>query len=268
MYLCNGRIDIFLEQLFKGLRTVFNRHALAKLLQRPGRCFPVREGTLIEQSYASGFAAKLARDVARFVRNSRYARPDGYRLRFVIYRPEDLPDPSAAIPELRAVWHELGLRDVEVGTVYFHVSEQHPIPKDLVDFWIEIPPHGMVSPDDYLLDGPAGNRLEPPADAEVRGLVYDYASVAARSLSPAQIHRLAQLLDGRFRQAMDINMQALQHSAHQFTPEAQDIISRFILARDCRTPIGRVLRLYRAGVWRQGKTGTAALYLAALIGRL
>ncbi len=84
----------------------------------------------------------------------------------------------------------------------------------------------------------------------------------------AQIRRLAQLLDGRFRQAMDVNLRALQQSSHRFTPEAQQLIARFVLARRCRTPIGRVLRLYRAGVWRQGKTGTAALYLAALIGRL
>jgi hypothetical protein len=84
----------------------------------------------------------------------------------------------------------------------------------------------------------------------------------------AQLTRLAQLLDGRFRHAMDVNLQALQRSSHRFTPEAQQVISRFMLARRCRTPLGRVWRLYHAGVWRQGKTGTAALYLAALIGRL
>jgi lipopolysaccharide biosynthesis protein len=146
--------------------------------------------TLIEQSYASGFAAKLARDVARFMRDPRYARPDGYRLRFVIYRPEDLPDPGAAIAEMRAVWHELGLGEVEIGAVRFHLSGPHPLAEDLVDFWIEMPPHGLVTPEDYLLGGPAGNRLDPSVDPAFRGLIYDYAAVAARAVSPAYLHQL------------------------------------------------------------------------------
>jgi lipopolysaccharide biosynthesis protein len=145
---------------------------------------------LIPQSYAPGFAAKLAQDVARFMRDPRYMRPDGQRPRFVIYRPDDLPDPGAAISEMRGSWRALGLGEIELGAVRFHLPGDTPLADDLVDFWIEMPPHGVVDAPEYLVGGPQGCLLDPPPDPAFRGLIYDYATVAARALSPAHRRRL------------------------------------------------------------------------------
>ncbi len=138
---------------------------------------------LVEQSYAPGFEDSLAVSTLPYMRDPRYQRPDGKRPRFVIYRPEDLPDPPRNLARLRAAWRSLGLGEVELGAVRFHVTGAHPVAPDLVDFWVEMPPHGLVAPQDYLIGGPAGPCPGLAPVPGFRGLVYDYNRVIARSLS-------------------------------------------------------------------------------------
>lgn len=133
---------------------------------------------LIRQTYSAGFEARLARDLARYFADHRYQRPDGARPRFVIYRPSDLPDPGANIAALRQAWRDLGVGEVEIGAVRFHVGDA--LPDDLVDFWIEMPPHGLFDPIDCL----TGNQIPHGLRADFDGVIYDYNSLARRSVQP------------------------------------------------------------------------------------
>lgn len=145
---------------------------------------------LLDQSYAPGFEAKLAADLARYMRDPRYLRPDGLRPRLMIYRPEDLPDPAANIARLRAAFARLGLGDVELGAVAFHIGGGQPVPADVFDFHVEMPPHGLVQEEDYLFGGPWGNRMPVRVAAGFRGLIYDYAAAARRAVSAAHLAAL------------------------------------------------------------------------------
>ena len=140
---------------------------------------------LVDQSYAAGFEEGLAVSTLPYMQDPRYQRPDGCRPRFVIYRPEDLPDPSRNLARLRAAWRALGLGEVELGAVRFHVAGEHPVAEDLFDFWVEMPPHGLVQPPDFLYGGPQGNQIQHGPVPGFQGLIYDYDRVVDRSLSPA-----------------------------------------------------------------------------------
>lgn len=139
---------------------------------------------LIEQGYADGFELALARDLMPYLRDPRYARPDGSRPRFVIYRPGDMPEPAANVARLRAAWRDLGLGEVELGAVRFHVPGRNPVAQSLFDFWIEMPPHGLVQGQDFLFGGANGNRLGFDPAPGFEGVVYNYAAVIRNSLAP------------------------------------------------------------------------------------
>jgi lipopolysaccharide biosynthesis protein len=138
---------------------------------------------LLEQSYAEGFETALVRDSLPYMRDPRYARPDGTRPRFVIYRPEDMPDPVGSVARMRDAWREAGVGEVELGAVCFHIEGETPVEDDLFDFWIEMPPHGIVTSNDYLFGGPDGNLLGREVHGGFEGLVYDYNRVIANSVS-------------------------------------------------------------------------------------
>jgi hypothetical protein len=138
---------------------------------------------LIDQTYAEGFERGLAASVLPHFADPRYARPDGRRPRFVIYRPTDLPDPAGSVARLRAAWAEAGHPEVELGAVLFHVEGESPVEPALFDFWIEMPPHGLVGPKDYLVGGPEAPAAGLAPDPEFRGLIYDYEAVIRSSLA-------------------------------------------------------------------------------------
>lgn len=139
---------------------------------------------LMPQHYAPGFEGQLAKDVAMYFRDPRYVRPDGRRPRFIIYRPSDLPDPVMNIAKLRSAWLDLGVGEVEIGAVRFHVADSQP--DDLVDFWVEMPPHGLFDPADCL----DADNLPAGLDPEFKGVLYDYAALAKRSVDPNYIRSL------------------------------------------------------------------------------
>lgn len=140
---------------------------------------------LLEQSYADGFEAKLAHDTAPYMKDPRYQRPDGTRPRFVIYRPEDMPDPDASVERLRQAFRDEGVGEVELGAVRFHIEGESPVSDDAFDFWVEMPPHGIVTADAYLFGGPQGNILGREVHGGFTGLIYNYNSVVGTSVDPA-----------------------------------------------------------------------------------
>jgi Lipopolysaccharide biosynthesis protein len=138
---------------------------------------------LLEQQYSEGFETAFADDCAPYMRDSRYQRPDGSRPRFMIYRPSDLPDAAASVAKLREAWRRNGIGEVEIGAVLFHLDRDTERREDGFDFWVEMPPHGLVQGADYLFGGPGGDLLERRTKAGFSGLVYDYARIAQTSVS-------------------------------------------------------------------------------------
>jgi lipopolysaccharide biosynthesis protein len=139
---------------------------------------------LLNQSYAPGFEARFAADLVRYMRDPRYLRPDGRRPRLMIYRPDDLPEPVVNVARLRAAFRSLGIGEVELGAVAFHLTAQGDW-AGAFDFHVEMPPHGLVKEEDYLCGGPPGNRMPVPVAPGFRGLIYDYAAIARRAVAPA-----------------------------------------------------------------------------------
>ena len=124
---------------------------------------------LLDQTYAEGFEAALVASTLPHFADPRYVRPDGRRPRFVVYRPTDLPDPAGSVARMRAAWAAAGHAEVELGAVLFHVEGESAVAPDLFDFWVEMPPHGLVGPKDYLAGGPNGTRPELGVAATSRG---------------------------------------------------------------------------------------------------
>lgn len=145
---------------------------------------------LLQQTYAPGFETKLVADTLSYMRDPRYARPDGIRPRFVIYRPEDMPDPAGSVARMRAAWEAAGIGAVELGAVCFHIAGKTAVAADLFDFWVEMPPHGLVQGPDYLFGGPAGNVMPCAVDSRFQGLIYDYVAVTKTSVSPDYVKSL------------------------------------------------------------------------------
>lgn len=140
---------------------------------------------LLEQAYSPGFGTRLAESALPYMQDPRYARPDGTRPRFMIYRPEDMPDPVSAVNDMREAWRRDGLGEVELGAVAFHMKGNAHIPEGTFDFFVEMPPHGLVGGEEYLFGGPLGNQMgESGPRTDFRGLIYDYAAVARKSLTP------------------------------------------------------------------------------------
>ncbi len=138
---------------------------------------------LVRQIYLPGFEEKLARDLLPYFHDPRYQRPDGERLRFVIYRPHDLPDAAVTVERLRVAWFNLGVGEVEIGAVLVDPMKSAPDP---FDFWVEMPPHGLCrKPEDV------GGLVAPEGlAAGFEGIVYDYARLAERSFAPGYLDGL------------------------------------------------------------------------------
>lgn len=179
---------------------------LDRLLQRPEIDFPFYlcwaneswrrnwdglSGTvLLEQTYKEGFEQQLVEDSLPYMRDARYMRPDGTRPRFMIYRPEDMPDPAGSVERMREAWRKAGIGEVELGAVCFHVEGENAVEDDVFDFWVEMPPHGIVTMNDFLFGGPKGNLLGREVHGGFKGLVYDYNKVIENSASESYVKGL------------------------------------------------------------------------------
>lgn len=137
---------------------------------------------LVPQSYPDGFEDQLAADLLPYLRDQRYQRPDGQRPRFVIYKPQDLPDPAASVARLRAAWHQAGIGEVEIGAVLVAPLAEPDVAA--FDFFVEMPPHGFVEAEDVCTPDLPGLR------PDFSGLGYRYDRLIKRSCDPAYLARL------------------------------------------------------------------------------
>ena len=83
----------------------------------------------------------------------------------------------------------------------------------------------------------------------------------------ARFARFSMLFDGRFAEWLAQNQQALEPVAHLMLPENQALLKRFGQAIRASGPraLGAALKM---GLYRQSRTGTAAILAAAAMGRL
>ncbi len=91
--------------------------------------------------------------------------------------------------------------------------------------------------------------------------------VGANDGARARLARLWQLLRGDVRRWNDVNIAALERSAHRLRPANRAILARFSGLRRRALPV-RLRGLWRLGIHRQTRAGTAMMWLAALWGRL
>ena len=64
------------------------------------------------------------------------------------------------------------------------VTGKQQVSEQSFDFWIEMPPHGLVQGEDYLFGGTRGNLMGGNGPTrDFKGLIYDYRAVAQHSLN-------------------------------------------------------------------------------------
>ena len=131
---------------------------------------------LLTQHYPNGFERRLARDVLPYFSDHRYQSPNGAHPRFVIYRPDQLPDLEKNIAELRNAWEKFGVGAVEIGAVIHDPSRSYA---ETFDFHVEMPPHGF-----FGITGDLKRRTPNGLDQRFRGFVYSYQVLAEKSADP------------------------------------------------------------------------------------
>lgn len=91
--------------------------------------------------------------------------------------------------------------------------------------------------------------------------------VGANTGLRAKMQRLLRMLRGDFRSWNDTNVAALAENGHILTSKAQAQLASFAALRSQPLP-ARLASLGRLGLYRQSRSSTAALWVAAVLGRL
>lgn len=91
--------------------------------------------------------------------------------------------------------------------------------------------------------------------------------IGANLSARAQLSRLLAILSGRFRMWNDCNLDILSKFTSHMTSDAQQVLQQFTQARKGGLT-KRLLSLRQSGVYRQGRLGNAALYVACVLKRI
>lgn len=119
----------------------------------------------------------------------------------------------------------------------------------------------------YQIISGAGGRVIYDPTPSVKYRQHDGNVLGTNLSSKGRLQRAFWVLNGKFGRWNEINLTALNASAHLLTKEAQDVLQKFQDARSAPFP-RRLIALKQSGVFRQSAIGTAALYLACLLRRL
>lgn len=96
---------------------------------------------------------------------------------------------------------------------------------------------------------------------------HDVNQIGSNDTRLARLKRIQQLLQGHFRDWNAINIAALLQLDSYLTPRNRHILAEFAEMR--RGPIpGRLLRLWRLGLYRQSRISTWALWLSLILNRI
>lgn len=119
----------------------------------------------------------------------------------------------------------------------------------------------------YLLISGAGGKVIYSDVPHVRYRQHGQNLVGANRGLGATFKRLQFALGGRFVGWIDHNMRAMAACRDLLTPEAQAVYDQFLTAR-MGSPLQRLVKLRRSGVYRQTPAGQFSLYMAGLMGKL
>lgn len=94
------------------------------------------------------------------------------------------------------------------------------------------------------------------------------AVIGANTSINNKLLRLKHVLSGRYKKWNDINTIALTKIRHLLTEEHLDVFDYFIAARKATSVKDKIRLLNIAGVYRQNRRGTFALFLAILLNKI
>lgn len=128
---------------------------------------------------------------------------------------------------------------------------------------------GFVSHDwwCYLMVSGTGGTVYYCPDPRIGYRQHDDNLVGQNNTWRARVSRFGFLLRGRFRDWNDANLAGLAVCADLLTDDARRVLAFFEDTRKKRFP-GRLLSLWRSGVYRQTAIGELGLYVACAVGRL
>ena len=119
----------------------------------------------------------------------------------------------------------------------------------------------------YQIVSGAGGQVLFDAEPQVLYRQHGANQIGANDGFRARVRRLLALVRGDFRHWNTVNLRALGASLHRLTPENRAVLADFARLQQAGAA-RRLTGLHRLGLYRQGKGGTASLWLAALIGRI
>lgn len=119
----------------------------------------------------------------------------------------------------------------------------------------------------YIVVSGCGGKIYYDTHSSLRYRQHGSNLVGANNNWPARLQRIRMLLQGRFREWSDSNIQALLKLRPRLTPENQLILDRFATARN-RWFLPRVIGIKRSGVYRQTLLGNLGLAVAALFKKI
>ncbi len=119
----------------------------------------------------------------------------------------------------------------------------------------------------YQMVTGSGGRMIYDAEPCLLYRQHDGNQIGANDSLAAATSRIKRLFQGRLAIWTTAHSTALSRSRRWITPEAQRQLDLFLGSRN-RGPVARILSLHRAGIVRQTRRGSLALWLAAGLGRL
>jgi glycosyltransferase involved in cell wall biosynthesis len=130
--------------------------------------------------------------------------------------------------------------------------------------WTDFVSHDWFA---YLIVAGAGGHVSYDETPHVRYRQHGNNLVGSNRGWEAQVDRVKAAFGGRFMRWNDGNLAALEACRDLLTPAAAEMLDRFHRARTGPLP-GRLVNLWRSGVYRQTTLGQVSLYAAGLLGKL
>ncbi|SEA43511.1 glycosyltransferase WbsX family protein [Nitrosospira multiformis] len=98
---------------------------------------------LIAQEYLPNDDLNFIKSLVPFLQDKRYIRVEG-KLYFIVYQPQELPNPRKSIATWREYCRSIGLGEIHVGAALTHGNEEYA--KFGFDSGVEFPPHNLRTP--------------------------------------------------------------------------------------------------------------------------
>jgi hypothetical protein len=132
-----------------------------------------------------------------------------------------------------------------------------PVPRDVFahDWWT------------YLIVMAAGGELIYEADPTIKYRQHGGNQLGENVSLRAKLRRIRGVAQGQFKGWIDSNVIGLQAVSGLLSGENAKTLALFQQSRRCPFPFS-LLALMKSGVYRQQASGTLAVYIAALLGKL